>query len=148
MRQEAEPVISCTVRKLVKKEIHLVCVFSTYIKRRPCYSSTKYAATVDFCVFYYYYYLSYNLYHCLLHQSILLLYYHYYKWFILAYLYYQRTFITRNNTQKNDPHNNPLILCNWCLLRSQNSRKFNLPTKKTKMYFVIIIVMVLLLIVA
>ena len=30
-------------RKLVNKGIHLVCVFSTYTKRRPCYSSTKLA---------------------------------------------------------------------------------------------------------
>ena len=35
-----------TVRKLINKGIHLLCVFSTYIKRRPCYSSTKYATTV------------------------------------------------------------------------------------------------------
>ena len=40
-------------RKLVNKGIHLVCVFSTYIKRRPCHSSTiKYATKVHFCIFY------------------------------------------------------------------------------------------------
>ena len=30
-----------------------MCVFSTYTKRRSCYSSTKYATTVDFRLFYF-----------------------------------------------------------------------------------------------
>ena len=47
MCQKSEPVIKGTVRKLVNRGTHLVCVFSTYIKRRSCYSSTKYATTVD-----------------------------------------------------------------------------------------------------
>ena len=41
MCQKAEPVISGTVRKLVNRGTHLVCMFSTYTKRRPWYSSTK-----------------------------------------------------------------------------------------------------------
>ena len=47
MYQKSEPVIKGTVRKFVNRGTHLVCVFSTYIKRRSCYSSTKYATTVD-----------------------------------------------------------------------------------------------------
>jgi hypothetical protein len=36
MCQKAGPLVSGTIRKLVNKGIHLLCLFSTYIKRRPC----------------------------------------------------------------------------------------------------------------
>ena len=52
MCQKADPLVSGTVGKLVNKAIHLLCVFFTYTKRRPRYSSTKYATTVDFHLFY------------------------------------------------------------------------------------------------
>ena len=52
MCQKADPLVSGTVRKLVNRGTHLVCMFSTYTKRRSCYSSTKLASTVDSRVFY------------------------------------------------------------------------------------------------
>ena len=45
MCQKAEPLVRGTVRKLVNTGIHLVCVFSTYTKRRSCYNSAKWATT-------------------------------------------------------------------------------------------------------
>ena len=51
-QQKADPLVSGTVRKLVNKGIHLVCVFFTYTKRRPWYSTQSKPQRLIFIVFY------------------------------------------------------------------------------------------------